>query len=81
VFIQFLFFLTPIIWFPEQLKFGREFLKLNPMTYMLMIVRDPILGRPVEIQTWIIAIGLTAASLIAGSLMYVRFRRRIAYWV
>jgi len=26
-------------------------------------------------------IGLAAASLIAGALMYVRFRRRIAYWV
>ena len=81
VLIQFLFFLTPIIWYPEQLKFGTKLLKLNPVTYMLMIVRDPILGRPVEIQTWIIAIGLSAASLIAGSFMYVRYRRRIAYWV
>jgi ABC-type polysaccharide/polyol phosphate export permease len=81
VLIQFLFFLTPIIWYPEQIKFGTELLKLNPVTYMLMIVRDPILGRPMEIQTWIIAIGLSAASLLAGSLMYVRFRRRIAYWV
>jgi lipopolysaccharide transport system permease protein len=81
VLIQFLFFLTPIIWYPEQIKFGTELLKLNPMTYILMIERDPILGRPVEIQTWIIAIGLSAASLIAGSLMYMRFRRRIAYWV
>jgi ABC-type polysaccharide/polyol phosphate export permease len=81
VLIQFLFFLTPIIWYPEQIKFGADILKLNPMTYMLMIVRDPILGRPMEIQTWIIAVGLAAASLIAGSLMYMRFRRRIAYWV
>jgi ABC-type polysaccharide/polyol phosphate export permease len=81
VLIQFLFFLTPIIWYPEQIRFGAEILKFNPVTYMLMIVRDPILGRPVEIQTWIIAIGLSAASLIAGSLMYVRFRRRIAFWV
>jgi ABC-type polysaccharide/polyol phosphate export permease len=81
VLIQFLFFLTPIIWYPEQIRFGAEILKFNPVAYMLMIVRDPILGRPVEIQTWIIAICLTAASLIAGSLMYVRFRRRIAYWV
>ena len=81
VLIQFLFFLTPIIWYPEQIRFGAEILKFNPVAYMLMIVRDPILGRPVEIQTWIIAIGLTAASLIAGSFMYVRFRRRIAYWV
>jgi ABC-type polysaccharide/polyol phosphate export permease len=81
VLIQFLFFLTPIIWYPEQIKFGTGLLKLNPVSYMLMIVRDPILGRPVEIQTWIIAIVLSLASLTAGSLMYVRFRRRIAYWV
>jgi ABC-type polysaccharide/polyol phosphate export permease len=81
VLIQFLFFLTPIIWYPEQIKFGADILKLNPITYLLMIVRDPILGRPVGIQTWMIAIGLTAAALIAGTLMYVRFRRRIAFWV
>jgi ABC-type polysaccharide/polyol phosphate export permease len=81
VLIQFLFFLTPIIWYPEQIKSGRELLKLNPFSYMLMIVRDPILGRPVEIQTWLIAIVLAGISLTAGSLMYVRFRRRIAYWV
>jgi len=81
VIIQFLFFLTPIIWYPEQIKTGAEILKLNPVTCMLMIVRDPILGRPMEIQTWIIAIGLSATSLIAGSLMYVRYRRRIAFWV
>ncbi|MBR0848962.1 ABC transporter permease [Bradyrhizobium diazoefficiens] len=81
VVIQFLFLLTPIIWYPEQIKFGTEILLLNPFSYMLMIVRDPILGRPVEMQTWIIAISLAAMSLFAGSLMYVRFRRRIAYWV
>jgi ABC-type polysaccharide/polyol phosphate export permease len=81
VLIQFLFFLTPIIWYPEQLKFGADFLRLNPITYLLAIVRDPVLGRPVELQTWIIAVGLAVAALIGGSLMYLRFRRRIAYWV
>jgi ABC-type polysaccharide/polyol phosphate export permease len=81
VLIQFLFFLTPIVWYPENIHRGMAVLQLNPVSYMLIIVRDPILGRPVEIQTWIIAITLAAASLIAGSLMYVRFRRRIAYWV
>jgi ABC-type polysaccharide/polyol phosphate export permease len=81
VLIQFLFFLTPIIWYPEQIQFGAEVLKFNPMAYMVMIVRDPILGRPIEIQTWAVAIGLSAASLVAGALMYARFRRRIAFWV
>jgi ABC-type polysaccharide/polyol phosphate export permease len=78
---QFLFFVTPIIWHPEQLKFGGAVLALNPITYMLIIVRDPILGRPVALETWIIAIVLAVASLTAGSLMYLRFRNRVAYWV
>jgi ABC-type polysaccharide/polyol phosphate export permease len=81
VLIQFLFFLTPIIWYPEQIRFGKELLNLNPVMYMLVVVRDPILGRPVEIYTWMIAIALSVASVIAGSLMYLRFRHRIAYWV
>jgi ABC-type polysaccharide/polyol phosphate export permease len=81
VLIQFLFFLTPIIWYPEQIHSYKGVLKLNPVSYMLIVVRDPILGRPVEIQTWLIAIVLAGLSLAAGSLMYVRYRRRIAYWV
>jgi ABC-type polysaccharide/polyol phosphate export permease len=81
VLIQFLFFLTPIIWYPEQIHSYKGILQLNPFSYMLIIVRDPILGRPVETQTWVISVALAAASLLAGSWMYVRFRRRIAYWV
>jgi len=66
VLIQFLFFLTPIIWYPEQIKFGTELLKLNPRDVYAMIVAIH-LGRPVEIQTWIIAIGLSAASIVRSS--------------
>lgn len=78
---QFLFFATPIIWQPEQLRFGEVMLHLNPITYMLMVVRDPILGRPTEPVTWIIAVLLAAAALLAGAAVYIRYRRRIAYWV
>ena len=81
VLIQFLFFLTPIIWYPEQIHSYRGILMLNPVSYMLMIVRDPVLGRPVELQTWIIAVALAVSSLTAASVLYMRFRRRIAYWV
>jgi ABC-type polysaccharide/polyol phosphate export permease len=56
-------------------------LVLNPIAYMLAVVRDPILGRDVPLETWLIAIALVVASLVAGGLMYLRFRGRIAYWV
>jgi ABC-type polysaccharide/polyol phosphate export permease len=78
---QFLFFVTPIIWVPEQLRFGEILLDLNPFAYMLAIVRDPILDRPMGITTWAIAALLALASLWVGAAIYIRFRRRIAYWV
>jgi ABC-type polysaccharide/polyol phosphate export permease len=81
VMTQFLFFITPVIWQPEQLRFGKVILELNPMAYMLMIVRDPVLGRPIELQTWVVASLLTLGSLAFGAAMYIRFRNRIAYWV
>ena len=81
VLTQFLFFVTPIIWYPEQLRFGSVILALNPIAYMLMIVRDPVLGRPVTLETWLGAILLTIVSVAVAMFMYRRFRSRIAYWV
>jgi ABC-type polysaccharide/polyol phosphate export permease len=81
VLIQFLFFVSPVIWQPEQLRFGTFVLVLNPVAYMLAVVRDPVLGRDVTLETWLIAAVLAVASLMAGALMYLRFRGRIAYWV
>jgi len=81
VLTQFLFFVTPIIWYPEQLRFGSVILSLNPIAYMLMIVRDPVLGRPVSLETWLGAILLTVVSTLVAIFMYRRFRSRIAYWV
>lgn len=78
---QFLFFATPVIWHPEQLQYGKAVLDYNPIAYMLLIVRDPLLNRPTDFQTWAIAILLAILSVVAGAYTYIRYRRRIAYWV
>ncbi len=70
-----------MIWQPEQLRLGKLVLVLNPIAYMLAVVRDPLLGRDVPLVTWAVAVGLAAMSLAAGALVYLRFRSRIAYWV
>lgn len=78
---SFLFFATPVIWHPEQLQYGQAVLDFNPIAYMLVIIRDPLLDRPMDVQTWLISIALAIVSLLAGAVMYIRYRRRIAYWV
>ena len=78
---QFLFFASPVIWHPEQLKFGSVILYLNPVTYFLMTVRDPLLDRPLHFEAFAGSALLAVSSLAIGSLFYIRYRGRIAYWV
>lgn len=79
--LQFLFFASPIIWYPESLKFGRAVLDLNPITYFLVIVRDPLVGRPVPAEDWGIACACSLVALLTAVAVYARYRGRVAYWV
>jgi ABC-type polysaccharide/polyol phosphate export permease len=78
---QFVFFASPILWFPEQLKIGTLLLWLNPVAYLIVIVRDPVLGRPVSLATFAVAMVITLVSLGLAVLLYRRYRDRVAYWV
>ncbi len=75
------FFLTPILWVEENLgRFG-YLLNFNPFAWLITLVRQPLLGRPVDLQIWL------AASLLAvlGSALALWLSRRIAsrlpYWL
>jgi lipopolysaccharide transport system permease protein len=79
--LQFLFLTSPIIWVPEQLHAGHFIVKLNPVSYLMAVARDPIIGRPVGASVWLSA---TAAALVAVSLgiyFYARYRKRVVFWV
>lgn len=78
---QFLFFASPIIWYPEQLRFGTLILHLNPIAYFLAVTRDPLLARPMLLENWIVAVLMTVMSVGVAGLLYVRYRDRVVYWV
>jgi len=79
--VQILFFVSPILWKPEQIPSRALFVDGNPFFHLLNIVRQPLLGELPELSSWIFALALTlAASLLAG-FCFVRLRSRIAYWV
>lgn len=81
--IQFFFYMTPIIWKAESLGTGTgKWIALgNPLYYELSIVRLPLLGQPVPQEFWIGAFCFMVFSLLAGALVYGRFRQRIAFWI
>lgn len=78
---QFLFFASPIIWYPESLRFGHVILLVNPITYFLAVTRNPLLNRPTSWEDWAAAAIFTAASILIAAFVYVRYRDRVAYWI
>ena len=80
--MQIAFFVTPVIWKPEQLgPSGVAKLAINPFFDLLEVVRGPILGSHIAATTWIGAIGYSVI-LCAGSwAFFVRARGRITFWI
>jgi lipopolysaccharide transport system permease protein len=76
-----IFFITPILWTPDQLGGYIWLAYINPVTYLLAIVRDPLLGRVPALSIWIAALLATAAASGLAFLVLARFRKRVPYWI
>jgi len=79
--VQLTFFVTPVM-FPTRALGQHEWIaKLNPFFHFLQIVRAPLLGQEVAPQSWGIALAATAVSAFLTTVLFLRYRGRIAYWV
>jgi lipopolysaccharide transport system permease protein len=80
--MQIAFFLTPVIWKPDQLgPSGIAKLAFNPFFDLLEIVRGPILGSPIASTTWLGAIGYSVALCAISWGFFVRARGRVTFWI
>lgn len=75
------FFLTPVIWQPEQLGRHVVLLPFNPFYALLEIVRAPLLGHTPSANTWVAAVLYSAALCGVSWALFVRARGRVAFWV
>jgi len=76
-----LFFLTPILYLPEQLGDSAYLLQYNPFTHYLAIVRDPIMGLGVPFLSWIVVISLTTFGFIMSFITFQMLGRRVPFYV
>lgn len=77
------FFITPIIWVPEDGGGGAlgAFLWLNPFYHYLEVVRAPLMGNPITPLTWgVVSVG-TVVGLAVSALLYRRVGRQVPLWV
>lgn len=79
-FIQIMLFLTPIFWDPANLP-TRHAVVWNPFAYFIEIFRDPLLGRPLVPDSYLVVLALTMVNVLVGLLVFSRTRGKIAYWV
>jgi lipopolysaccharide transport system permease protein len=79
--MQIAFFVTPVIWKPEQLGAGAAKLFLNPFFDLLQIVRAPLLGEPTGLRVWAGALAYSAVLCVLSWAFFVRARGRITFWI
>lgn len=79
---QVAFFLTPIMWMPQNLPQKLAwFIDINPFAQFIEIIRAPLIGQPLSFYT--INYNLTFSLIGIGIvfLIFKKFRRRIVYWI
>jgi len=76
-----LFFLTPIVWMPEQLGERGYLAMWNPFTHAIAVIREPLLGNPVPAVSWAVSLGLGICGSIFAAWIFGYARRRVAFWI
>jgi len=81
--LQFIFFLTPIIWTEDAVR-GTAFhwlLRANPFATLLDLVRRPLLSQPTDAEQWLLGSVYAIVVAVIGLGCYARYRHRVAYWL
>ncbi|MEZ5947469.1 MAG: ABC transporter permease [Hyphomonas sp.] len=75
------FFLTPVMWRPQSLIKNEFIATFNPLTHLLAIVREPLLGHPPDQLAWVMAICLCLLSTGLAIFLLGAVRHRVTLWV
>lgn len=76
-----LFWLTPIIYYPDMLGAHAWIVQWNPFTHLIEIVRAPLLGLAPRPESWLVAVMLAIAGWSVTFPLFARFRARVPYWL
>ncbi|CAM4411200.1 MAG: hypothetical protein LEGION0398_MBIBDBAK_01254 [Legionellaceae bacterium] len=80
--VQVIFFVTPIMWTPQLLPEKYQFVvKYNPLAQFIELIRKPLLGQIVTLNTLIVTCALTLVGLVLMILLFARCRSRVVYWL
>ena len=75
------FFLTPIIWNPSLIPDRAFILMYNPFFHFIESIRAPLLGQPVQEETWWILTSITILGWILVIPAASKMSRKLVYWL
>lgn len=79
--MQVAFYITPIMYKPEALTKFSFIVHLNPLSYLINVVRQPLLGQVPTATTWGVTIAMAVIGWTAALVITNRYLKRISYWV
>ena len=79
--VQVAFYVTPIMYRPEALTKFSFIVRLNPLAYLLDVVRLPLLGQVPSATTYAVTIAMAVVGWIVALVITNRYLKRISYWV
>ncbi|QOZ25707.1 glycosyltransferase [Bradyrhizobium sp. CCBAU 51753] len=74
------FLASPIIWTPEMIDRNATVMRLNPLTHLFAIWRDPLATGQVATTSLIYVLGCLAALAVAATVTIARLRKA-AFWI
>lgn len=75
------FFLSPVIFKPDQLGAKEYLMWFNPFSYLITIIRDPLMGHTSESFVYFITLSFVLLALRVVYLFVKRYRFRVLYWI
>jgi len=76
-----LFWLTPIVYSPDQLGSKRWLATANPLAHVLDLVRLPLLNQVPAPNSFLIVIAMGLVGWAGTFLLFARFRARVPFWL
>jgi ABC-type polysaccharide/polyol phosphate export permease len=80
--LQLIFFVSPVIWIPNDMKGLRSMVLLaNPFYHMLDVTRNPLLGLPTHMDSVVVLLVMAVVGWLITYLLYGSVRRRIVHYL
>jgi ABC-type polysaccharide/polyol phosphate export permease len=75
------FFLTPIFWDKKTLINKTIILDLNPFYHLIEIMRSPLLGGEIQLNSWIFCLVMSIFGIPVTVYFFGKYRTKIPYWL